>query len=71
MGRCSIQGYAGAVISFAGALGLERMSVVGHHTGAVIAFEIAASYPERVEKLVLSNCPYIDAKRQEEMKARP
>jgi len=34
---------------------------VGHDTGAVIAMELAASRPDRVERLVLSACPYVDA----------
>ena len=69
-GKFSIEGSARSFISFFDALGLERASLVGHHTGAVIAFEIAASYPKRVSKLVLSNCPYIDKEKQEEMKSR-
>ncbi len=49
---------------------MEKFSLVGHHTGAVIAFEMAVSYPKRIDKLVLSNCPYIDEQKQKVMKRR-
>jgi pimeloyl-ACP methyl ester carboxylesterase len=45
--------YAARVVEAMDALGLEEASVVGHHTGAMIATEVAASYPVRVDKLVL------------------
>lgn len=45
---------------------LEHASavVVGHHTGAAIAIEMAAMYPERVDALVLSASPYVDEARR-------
>ena len=52
-----IEDYARSVISFLDGLGINRTNVVGHHTGALIAVEVAASYPERIDKLVLSGCP--------------
>jgi pimeloyl-ACP methyl ester carboxylesterase len=57
----SIEGYAGAVRGVLEALELERVSLVGHHTGGVVAIEVAASWPERVDRLVLSSTPYADA----------
>lgn len=54
----TIPEYAQSVVSFLGALGIESASVVGHHTGASIAVELAASNPELVHKLVLSGCPF-------------
>ena len=35
--------------------------MVGHHTGAVIAMELAVSRPNQVERLVLSACPFVDS----------
>jgi pimeloyl-ACP methyl ester carboxylesterase len=35
-------------------LGVEKASVMGHHTGAFIAMEMAAAYPNRVDNLILS-----------------
>jgi len=49
--------YARSIISFLDALGLSRAHVVGHYTGAAIAAEVGAAFPERVDKLVLSGCP--------------
>jgi len=59
-GPDSIERYARAAADFLGALGIERASIVGHHTGGVIAIELAASYPDRVERLVLSSTPFVD-----------
>jgi pimeloyl-ACP methyl ester carboxylesterase len=67
----SIEGYARGVIRFLDAMKINRASVVGHHTGGVIAVEVAAAYPERVDKLVLSSTPYADAQDREKRKTRP
>lgn len=60
----SIGRWAVAAFDLLDALGHERVAVVGHHTGAVIAMEMAASRPDRVAALVLSSCPYVDAARR-------
>ena len=52
-----IPDYARSVASFLDSLGIDRASVVGHHTGVSIAVELAATYPERVDRLVISGCP--------------
>ena len=46
------------------ALEQPRAAIVGHHTGAAIAVEMAASAPARVSALVLSACPFVDAARR-------
>ncbi len=61
LGQDSIEYWAQTVISLADALGIERLSVVGHHTGAAIAIEMAAAYPKRIEAAVLSAAPLVDA----------
>lgn len=43
----SIETYAAAVVAFLDALGLQRTALVGHHTGGVIAVEVAAAAPGR------------------------
>lgn len=63
--KYQIEGYARSVISFLNALGVNKTSIVGHHTGAAIAVEVAASYPERVDKLVISGCPYYEDEARE------
>ena len=50
---------------------LYAAGVIGHHTGGVIAAEVAASYPGRVEKLVLSSTPYVDAEDRARRRTRP
>ena len=67
----TIEIYARGVIAFLDALSIERTCIVGHHTGGVIAVEVAATYPDRVEKLVLSSTPYVDAGDRELRKTRP
>lgn len=61
----SIAAWAAAALDLLDALGIERACIAGHHTGAVIAVEIAASAPDRVAGLVLSSCPMVDAARRE------
>jgi len=63
--EASIEGYAQGVINFLDAMSIDRVSIVGHHTGGVIAVEVAASYPDRVDKLVLSCTPYVDVQDRE------
>lgn len=41
------------------ALGIERWSILAHDTGALVALNYAAQYPERVTALILE-CPSID-----------
>ena len=56
----SVEGYGRAVIAFLDALGIERTSIVGHHTGGVVAVEVAATHPDRVNRLVLSGTTCVD-----------
>lgn len=56
----TIERWAAAAHDLLDALGLGTVDVVGHHTGGVIAIEMAAARAERVRRLVLSSTPYID-----------
>lgn len=67
----SIENYAAAVVAFLDALGLRRTALVGHHTGGVVAIEVAARAPERIEALVLSSTPYVDADGRAARAVRP
>ncbi|GAA2446304.1 hypothetical protein GCM10010191_74120 [Actinomadura vinacea] len=67
----SIETYAGAVVEFLDALGLPEAALVGHHTGGVVAVEVAARAPGRVSALVLSSTPYVDAAARERRRDRP
>jgi pimeloyl-ACP methyl ester carboxylesterase len=45
--------YAARIEGFLDALGLDQVDVVGHHTGAMVACELAVAAPSRVRRLVL------------------
>ncbi len=49
----SIEAMAGWYADLAQALGLERLSVVGHSMGSLIALELAAAQPDLVERVAL------------------
>jgi pimeloyl-ACP methyl ester carboxylesterase len=53
----SMAEYAASTIDVFDALGLNQVDVVGTHTGAVEAIELAARWPKRVRKLVLVALP--------------
>jgi pimeloyl-ACP methyl ester carboxylesterase len=63
-GGASIESWAAGAFALLDALDLREVGVVGHHTGAVIAVEMAAAAPDRVRALVLSACPFVDAARR-------
>ena len=63
-GEASIEAWAAAALATLDALGIGTACVVGHHTGAVIALEIAAVAADRVPALVLSSCALVDAARR-------
>jgi pimeloyl-ACP methyl ester carboxylesterase len=46
------------------ALGVCRFVALGEPVGALVAAELAASYPERVERLVLVDCPFFSDPRE-------
>lgn len=51
----TIADYAKTVIALLDELGIEKTSIFGNHTGAFIAGEVAVAYPDRVNKVILSN----------------
>ena len=57
----SIETYADTAVEFARILGLDGVTAAGHHTGALVALEMAVRAPELVTGLVLSSTPYYDA----------
>jgi pimeloyl-ACP methyl ester carboxylesterase len=67
----SIEAYAAGAVALLDALGIDRADVLGHHTGGVVAVELAASAPRRVNRLVLSSTPMVDAAARERRRHRP
>jgi pimeloyl-ACP methyl ester carboxylesterase len=51
--RFALREAAGHLVKLIDQLGIARASVVGHSMGGHIAADLAAEYPERVERLVL------------------
>ena len=70
-GEASIEAYARAAAALLESLGVARAAVVGHHTGGVVAFELAVSRPELVTALVLSSTPFTDASFRAQRARRP
>lgn len=69
--EASIEHYAAAVLAVIDALGVPSFDLVGHHTGGVVAVEVAASAPGRVRRLVLSSTPHVDAEGRAMRRVRP
>ncbi len=58
--QLSVEEYALTVLQLMDELNISKASIVGYHTGAFIGIEVAATHPERVDKLVLFEPVYID-----------
>lgn len=61
--------YAARLLSFIRGLGLKSTSLIGCHTGASIAIEVATQAPSLVHKLVLMGVALYTAEEREEMLA--
>lgn len=57
----AIEHYADAIVVATARLGIRRAHLIGHHTGGVVAIEVAAQVPDLGTSLVLSSTPYVDA----------
>jgi pimeloyl-ACP methyl ester carboxylesterase len=53
-------GLARLVVDFMDALGLETVTLVGNDTGGAVCQMVAAEYPDRVSRLVLTSCDLYD-----------
>jgi pimeloyl-ACP methyl ester carboxylesterase len=60
-GTDSIERWAEVALEFLEALDVDSAHLVGHHTGAVVATEMAVRAPERARSVVLSSAPFDDA----------
>src|SRR5918998_873339 len=48
---------AGDLVALMDALGHERFAVVGHDTGYIISYALAADHPDRVDRVALAEIP--------------
>lgn len=67
----SIEHYAAGVLAAIDRLAIDEFDLVGHHTGGVVAIEVAAQAGGRVRRLVLSSTPHVDAAGREMRRQRP
>lgn len=70
-GDDTIERWAEVALELLDALGVERAHLVGHHTGAVIATEIAGSAPQRARSVVLSSSPFDSEEKRSAQLAGP
>jgi pimeloyl-ACP methyl ester carboxylesterase len=67
----SIEAWSASAFDLLDALGLPQTAVVGHHTGAAIAIEMAAARPARIAAAGLSAPPYVDIERRARSAGKP
>lgn len=67
--RPTVEEYADTVVALLDHLDIPKAVLVGHHTGAILAVDIAARYPERVDRLALSGPHYMDAEMRDMLRS--
>lgn len=65
----TIEEYAEPIVDALATLAASRLDLVGHHTGGVLAVELAARMASRVRRVVLSSTPLVDADERERRRA--
>ncbi len=55
--RESIQNYSDQVVRFLDELGIERIAIVGHSMGGMVALKTAINHPDRIIRLVTVGAP--------------
>lgn len=67
----SIGDYAQCVVAVADALGIRKFSALGEAAGAAVCIELAVAFAQRINKLVLVNCPYYKDRNMAEARHGP
>tara|TARA_B110000438_G_C15819674_1_gene653753 strand:- start:3714 stop:4502 length:789 start_codon:yes stop_codon:yes gene_type:complete len=66
----SIEQYASVLPYVLDAVGVRKAVVVGHHTGASQACELAMAHPDRVSRVIIHGVPWYTDEEREERLAR-
>ena len=61
----TIRDYSNCIKDLIEFLKLERVSLIGHHTGACIVAELAVMIPSKIEKLILNGPPLLTDEEKE------
>lgn len=67
----TIGDYANCVVEVADALGIAKFSALGEAAGAAVSIELAVNHAQRVNKVVLVNCPYYKDRSSAEARHAP
>ncbi len=59
----AIGDFASSIVDVMDNIGIEQANVLGVHGGALVALDMAANYPKRVNKIVLDGLPYWNKER--------
>ncbi len=70
-GQPTISDYAKWVIEFMDGVGVEKASFLSEVSPAYLNIELANTYPERVEKIILVDCPFWPDKEFNRMRHAP
>jgi pimeloyl-ACP methyl ester carboxylesterase len=53
-------GMAEVVVAFCDALGVDRVTLIGNDSGGAVSQIVTANHPDRVERLILTNCDMLE-----------
>ena len=56
--RYFVKDFTEAVLDVMDSAGLDRVSTIGAHTGAIISVDLAISNPQRIRSMVMDGLPY-------------
>lgn len=73
--ECAMADFTRYTLQFMDAMGLDRVTLAGNHSGAALAMSLAVNHPERVKRVVLSvemlASPQMIAAFLEKLKGKP
>lgn len=58
--KYSVEDFVRAIVDVLDSAGIAQTSIIGSHTGSIVALTLAAAYPYRVKRLVHDGLPYWD-----------